>query len=287
MKELLLSCFALCASAAFADGEPLIVPDYNRDVSAMCGSAQALEDGTLVIGWGGATRDADSLSVITNGVTQMRVTLADPTDFTYRAVYCPPATSGRVPLGPGEKIVRDTAEEASNVLKRAEFAPSAAVTEKLGAGSPELDEYRGKFKLDVVPTSDGKWAVAAFLLPVPWTEVVESAQEATRQIPLAAIAALEEGAEMKVKLEGCGVPGFYYSFYSGSAVTNLRALAAEKGRNVLCGADRELEFSGVVKPIGTAGFFSIGVKDTPGVMPGSDGVPVPPVPHPGPYPYVH
>ena len=62
--------------------------------SAMCGSAQMLADGTLVIGWGGATRDADCLSVVTNGVTQMRVTLADQTDPTCRAVYCPTPAPG-------------------------------------------------------------------------------------------------------------------------------------------------------------------------------------------------
>ena len=67
--------------------------------------------------------------------------------------------------------------------------------------------------------------------------------------------------------KACGVPGFYYSFYSGSSVTNLGAVAAEGGRNVLCGPSKDVEFSGVVKPDAAAGFFSIGAKETPGVQP--------------------
>ena len=70
-----------------------------------------------------------------------------------------------------------------------------------------------------------------------------------------------------VTAKGCGVPGFYYSFYSGGAVTDLRAVAAEGGRNILCGSNGDVEFSGVTKPSDAAGFFSIGVEVTPGVQP--------------------
>ena len=66
------------------------------------------------------------------------------------------------------------------------------------------------------------------------------------------------------------MPGFYCSFYSGSTVTNLGAVAAEGGRNVLCGPSKDVEFSGVVKPSAAAGFFTISVKEAPGVQP-SDG----------------
>ena len=92
-------------------------------------------------------------------------------------------------------------------------------------------------------------------------------QAATRQIPVADIAALPLYTPTNVTAKGCGVPGFYYSFYSGSSVTNLGALADEKGRNVLCGTDGDVEFEGVVKPSDAAGFFSIGVKEVPGVQP--------------------
>ena len=43
-------------------------------------------------------------------------------------------------------------------------------------------------------------------------------------------------------------------------VTNLQALANEKGRNVLCGPDRDVNFEGVVKPSAAAGFFTIDVS---------------------------
>ena len=66
------------------------------------------------------------------------------------------------------------------------------------------------------------------------------------------------------------MPGFYYTIYGGSAVTNLRAFVSEKSRNVLCEPNKPVTFSEVVKPSDAAGFFSIGVKETPGVQP-SDG----------------
>ena len=62
----------------------------------------------------------------------------------------------------------------------------------------------------------------------------------------------------------------HYSVYSGGAVTNLKAVAAEKGRNVLCGLDKDVELSGVTKPTAAAGFFAIGVREAPDVQP-SDG----------------
>ena len=160
-----------------------------------------------------------------------------------------------------------TAEAATNAAQGAVFTPSVEVVEALDSCVDTMDGYCAKFGFAVVPTSGGQWAVVAALKPEARTEVLESAQEATRQIPLADIAALPLYTPTNVTAKGCGVPGFYYSFYSGSTVTNLGALADEKGRNVLCGTDGDVEFSGVVKPSDTAGFFSIGVKETPGVMP--------------------
>ena len=180
-------------------------------------------------------------------------------DYTYAVYY-------RQPVTPGEPVVYDTAEAASNAMETAILEPRTDVSAALGS-----DEARGTycnmFTFDVVPAEDGKWAVEAFLTPPNWTNVVLSAQAATRQIPVAELAAMELGVETNVTVKGCGVPGFYYSFYSGSTVTNLTALAAEGGRNVLCGPGKDVEFSGVVKPSDAAGFFSVGVKETPGVQP--------------------
>ena len=95
------------------------------------------------------------------------------------------------------------------------------------------------------------------------------------------IAALPLYTPTNVTAKSCGVPGFYYSVYSGSAVTNLKAVVSDKARNVLCGPSKDVEFSGVVKPSAAAGFFTIGVREAPGVQP-ADGyrrlpVIVPPV----------
>ena len=164
-------------------------------------------------------------------------------------------------------------------MASADFAPDSNVAVELGIGSAALADYCSKFGMDVVPAADGKWSVAALLEPEPWTNVVLSARAATRQIPVADIAALELGDVTNVTVVGC-VPGFYYSFYSGSTVTNVRAIVSDGGRNVLCGTDEAVEFSGVVKPSDAAGFFSIGVKETSGVKP-SDSEPHVPAPHLG------
>ena len=173
-----------------------------------------------------------------------------------------------------------TAAEATNVMAGSVFAPSAAVSAKLGAGSSALKEYSEKFRIGVVQQSDGTWTVEALLKPEPWTNVVESAREMTRQIPLDEIREFELGMPFSLTY-WFGVPGFYYSFCSGSVVTEVRPIASEGGRNVLCGIDEEVTFSDVTKPSDEAGFFSIGVKETDGVGP-SDCVPHPPAPCPGP-----
>ena len=130
--------------------------------------------------------------------------------------------------------------------------------------------YCENFDFAVVEASGGKWAVKAVLTPEAWSNVVESAQAATRQIPVADLAALPLGTSTNVTAKACCVPGFYYSVYSGGAVTSLKALAAEKARNVLCGLGKDVEFSGVTKPTDAAGFFAIGVSESPDVQP-SDG----------------
>ena len=167
------------------------------------------------------------------------------------------------PVTPGEPVVFDTAEEAANAMGRAELAPSEEVAAALGSDAARAT-YRDMFTFDVVPTSDGKWAVETVLKPTEWTNVVESAHAATRQIPVADIASLEPGVPKNVTVEG-GIPGFYYTIYGGSTVTNIRAFVSEMSRNVLCEPNRPVEFFGVVKPSDAAGFFSIGVGTIPDV----------------------
>ena len=179
--------------------------------------------------------------------------------YPWRVVVSNTVVSPEYPLGPF-----DTAAEATNAMASAEFAPDSNVAVELGIGSAALADYCSKFGLDVVLAADGKWSVAALLKPEPWTNVVLSAQAATRQIPVADIAKLGLGVETNVTVGGC-VPGFYYSFYSGNMVTNVRAIVSEDGRNVLCGTDEEVTFSGVTKPSDEAGFFRVGADATRGI----------------------
>ena len=177
--------------------------------------------------------------------------------------------SAPVAVGPGEVLGPYlTAEAAAKAVQGAEFTPSAEVAAVFGADAEAKAAYCAKFGFAVVPTSGGQWAVVAGLKPEAWSNVVESAQAATRQIPVADLAALELGVPTDVTVEGC-VPGFYYTIYGGSAVTNLKAFVSEKSRNVLCEPNKPVTFSEVVKPSDAAGFFSIGARAAPGVTDGS------------------
>ena len=175
-----------------------------------------------------------------------------------------------MPVTPGVPVVFDTAAEASNALGRAELTPRDDVAAMFGGDADAKAAYCAKFGFAVVGTAGGKWAVEAALKPAAWTNLVQSAQAATRQIPVADIAALPPDTPTNVEAKSCGVPGFYYTVYAGSTVTNLKALAAEKGRNVLCGPGNDVTFEGVKKPSAAAGFFTIGVSESPDAQP-SDG----------------
>ena len=169
------------------------------------------------------------------------------------------------PLGP-----YDTEAEATEVFGRAVFAPSDAVAAALGSDAA-ITTYCDMFGLDVVPTSGGKWAVAAYLLPEPWTNLVLSAQEASRQLPVAELALRDYGTPLEnVLITNC-VPGFYYSLYDGSTVTNLKADVNAANGNILCGPDQKVIVPVLPKPSPAAGFFAIGVLEIPTVyIPGSD-----------------
>ena len=173
------------------------------------------------------------------------------------------------PVVPGEPLgPYETAEEATNAANRAVLVPAEKVLEALGT-EEAIGAYCDMFGFAV--TGGGTaWSVEAVLKPEPWTNVVLSAQAATRQIPVRDIAKLPLNTPTNVTVTACCVPGFFYSLYSGNTVTNLKAVVDAKGRNVLCGADKEVEFGGVVKPSDAAGFFSVGVLEAPKVLPYAD-----------------
>ena len=166
-----------------------------------------------------------------------------------------------VPVTPGEPLVFDTPEAATNAAMWAELTPSAEVAAVFGGDANAKAAYCAKFGFAVVPTSDDKWAVVAGIKPEAWTNVIESARAATRQIPVADIATVAVGVPTNVTVEGC-IPGFYYSIFGGSTATNLRAFVSEASRNVLCEPNKPVTFSEVVKPSDAAGFFTIGVSAT-------------------------
>ena len=68
-----------------------------------------------------------------------------------------------------------------------------------------------------------------------------------------------------VKVVGC-VPGFYYTLYGARGLGALPTTETAYGPE-LCGLSGEVTFEKVAKPSDAAGFFSVGVKETPGVQP--------------------
>ena len=173
------------------------------------------------------------------------------------------------PISLESPIVCDTAGEASNRMAKAAFTPSVTVETKLGRWSPTLATYRNMFTFKVVETEGGQWAVEAVLTPEAESNLVENASAATRQIPLADIAALPTEGKKDVTVTGC-VPGFYYTLYGAATLpkrgggggfieTALPETATAYGP-VLCEPDKPVTFEAVEKPSDAAGFFSIGAR---------------------------
>ena len=155
---------------------------------------------------------------------------------------------------PGYPIEYGTEEAALAAKAVAEVAPSEAVQGVL-TGEGAADGYTAKFTTEV-RQQDDKWLLAAELTPEAWTNLMENATAAVRQIPVAEIAALPMEATTNVVLTGC-TPGFYYSLNSGTAVTNIAADAEAENLGVLCGADGVVEFPMVKKPSEGTGFFKV------------------------------
>ena len=162
-----------------------------------------------------------------------------------------------VEVTPGFPIEYGTEPAASAAKAVAGITPSVEVAAVL-TGDGMVDEYKAKFTAEV-RQEDEKWFLSAELTPVAWTNLMESATAATRQIPVAEIALLSPEATTNVMLTGC-TPGFYYSLYSGATVTNITADAEVENLNVLCGADGVVVFPMVKKPGEDRGFFKVKVE---------------------------
>ena len=166
-----------------------------------------------------------------------------------------------LPVTPGEKAGEyETAAAATNAARTAYVLPREDVADALATDAAR-SAYAQMFGFIV--TGEGViWSVEAELTPPAWSNLVESAAAATRQVPVADIAT---GAETSFTATNC-VPGFFYSLRSG---TKLDTLSTDGSRtNVLCGADKsvapgEVPFGPVAKPSDAVGFFTVGVQVAP------------------------
>ena len=162
--------------------------------------------------------------------------------------------SAAVEVSPGSPIVYETEAAAAAAKAIATVVPSEAVAAVL-TGDGMSDAYKAKFTAEV-KQQDDKWYLSAELTPSAWTNLMENATAATRQIPVAEIAQLAPEATTNVVLTGC-TPGFYYSLNCGTTLTNIAPDAQAENRGILCGADGVVEFPKVGKPSEGTGFFKV------------------------------
>ena len=162
-----------------------------------------------------------------------------------------PVTPGK-PSGPYA-----TAEEATNAVSRAILIPTDEVLEALEEDMA-IRTYCERFGFAV--TGGGTdWFVKAELTPENTVRVAESAKQATRQIPLVEIAALQTDGKRDVSVTNC-VPGFYYTLY-GAAGFRALPTTGTKYETKPCGVAGEVTFPAVKKPSDAAGFFTIDAKE--------------------------
>ena len=171
--------------------------------------------------------------------------------------YIQVGSASSLTVTPGFPIEYASESEAMAAKALAVVAPSESVAAVL-TGEGAADGYTAAFTVEV-QQKDGKWFLSAELTPEAWTNLMENATAAVRQIPVAEIAALPMEATTNVVLTGC-TPGFYYSLNSGTAVTNIAADAEAENLGVLCGADGVVEFPMVKKPSEGAGFFKVAIS---------------------------
>ena len=171
--------------------------------------------------------------------------------------YIQVGSASSLTVTPGFPIEYASESEAMAAKALAVVAPSESVAAVL-TGEGAADGYTAAFTVEV-QQKDGKWFLSAELTPEAWTNLMENATAAVRQIPVAEIAALPMEATTNVVLTGC-TPGFYYSLNSGTSVTNIAADAEAENLGVLCGADGVVEFPMVKKPDEGAGFFKVTIE---------------------------
>ena len=162
--------------------------------------------------------------------------------------------SAAVEVTPGYPVAYDTEAAATAAKAIANVVPSEAVAAVL-TGDGMADDYKAKFTAEVKQENDN-WFLSAELTPQAWTNLMESAAAATRQIPVGEIALLPPEATTNVVLTGC-TPGFYYSLNCGAELTSIAPDAEAANLNVLCGADGVVEFPKVGKPSESAGFYKV------------------------------
>ena len=178
--------------------------------------------------------------------------------------------AGGLEIRPGETSdPYDTDAEARSAAKSAVLMPREEVAAVFEGASEKLAHYKSQFCFKVTPSGE-KWVVESALTEEAASNLNATARTATRQIDVAAVAALPSGGTIPLlEVTGCE-PGFFYSLYSGSQVTDLRASESEKSRNVLCGLGGSVTFESVEKPSDEKGFFSVGALDSPTVEAESD-----------------
>ena len=162
--------------------------------------------------------------------------------------------SAAVEVTPGYPIAYETKDKATAAKAIAAIVPSEAVAAVL-TDEEKANAYKAMFTTEV-KQQDDKWYLSAELTPQAWTNLMENATAATRQIPVAEIAQLAPEATTNVVLREC-TPGFYYSLNCGAALTNIAPDAQAENCGVLCGADGVVEFPMVKKPGADAGFFKV------------------------------
>ena len=165
------------------------------------------------------------------------------------------AAESSLEVAPGSPLEYASESEAMAAKAIAGIVPSEAVAAVL-TGDGMVDAYKAMFTTEVLQQDD-KWILSAELTPQARTNLMENVTAATQQIPVGEVAQLSPEATTNVVLTGC-TPGFYYSLYTGTTVTNLVADAGNSG--VLCGADGVVEFPTVSKPGEDAGFYKVSIS---------------------------
>ena len=185
-------------------------------------------------------------------------------DVATRDAYPYEVMDRRFRVTPGQSSRSSTDKSwADDALRRAVISPNRDVAAVLTT-EEALNRYAEWFTFRIVQTHDLVWyyyAIEAVLTDAAKSNLAETATKATRQIPVAEIAAMAENATTNVTVTGCE-PGFYYTLHDGTVLTGIVPDADAANRDVLCGADGKVEFPAVGKPSDAAGFFRVGVDAT-------------------------